>query len=179
MKYSYLKTLLSIALILMNTGIGVNQTPCLAASRAHVNDSKQSEEEMLAREQNSINGQGSANAMPAQLPMPTNAQIEKIKIEVQKLGVARRVTVIFNDGAERYGSISEINTQDFQIIDVDAKQRVAIAYDEVKNVRNRYGDKNRFTGKRSEPKKEFIKGVVVVGAVIGGLLALVAFGLRD
>ena len=75
-------------------------------------------------------------------------QVEQAKRRVEKLGIARRVTVVLINGNEYYGAISQIGEDSFQLDEIDLKRQIKIAYVEVKTVRKGFGDFNQFTGKR-------------------------------
>jgi len=109
--------------------------------------------------------------MAVQLP----PQAQKIKENVDKIGIGGRITVILNTGEERYGTVSDIGTTAFEIAEVDLKQKVSIDYTEVKKVRHNYGGKNYISGKRPDPKWGLIAGV----AIFGTLLILILVGLSQ
>jgi hypothetical protein len=103
-------------------------------------------------------------------PLSTNAQIpDKIREGVEKIGISKKITVIFKTGEENYGAVAEIGTDTFQIVEIDQKQKLTIRYDEVKKVRGNYGGKG-FAGKRPDPRWGLIAGA----ALIGALFAIVA-----
>jgi len=101
----------------------------------------------------------------------SSSQAQKVKDQVQKLGIAKKVTVILLTGKEYYGSISKIESDSFEIAEVDLKQRIAFDYKDVKKARKGYGGWNYFSGKRVNPRTNLIAGI----AVVGGLFGLVIF----
>ena len=101
--------------------------------------------------------------------------VQKIKDDVDRIGIGGKITVILKSGEERYGSVSDIASTSFEVTDVDLKQKVTIDYADVKKVRRNYGGKNYISGKRPDPKWGIIAGV----AIFGTLLILVAVGLRN
>jgi hypothetical protein len=102
-------------------------------------------------------------------PLSIKAQTpDKIREGVEKIGISRKITVIFKTGQENYGAVAEIGTDTFQIVEIDQKQKLTIRYDEVKKVRGNYGGKG-FAGKRPDPRWGLIAGA----ALIGGLFAIV------
>jgi hypothetical protein len=109
--------------------------------------------------------------LAVQLPPPA----QKIKDSVDKIGIGGRITVILNNGEERYGSVSDIGGTSFEVVEVDLKQKVTIDYTDVKKVRRNYGGKNYISGKRPNPKWGLIAGL----AIFGALFILVAVGLRN
>src|SRR5262245_32570644 len=102
----------------------------------------------------------------------SSSQIQKVKDQVQKIGIAKKVTVILLTGKEYYGAISKIESDSFEIAEVDLKQRMAFDYKDVNKARKGYGGWNSIAGKRVNPRTSFIAGV----AVVGGLLGLAIFG---
>jgi len=99
------------------------------------------------------------------------SQVQKVKVQVQKLGIAEDVTVILLTGKEYYGAISRIEPDSFEITEVDLKQKMALDYKDVKKVRKGYGGRG-FAGKRVNPRVGKIAGVAVVAGLI--VLAFVA-----
>ena len=106
-----------------------------------------------------------------QLPQNIPSQVQKVKDQVQKIGVAEDVTVILLTGEEYYGSITDIELDRFEFIEVDLKQRMAFDYKDVKKVRKGYGRRG-FAGKRVNPRVNLIVGIIAASALIGlGVLA--------
>jgi len=101
-----------------------------------------------------------------QLPQNIPSQVQKVKYQVQKIGVAEDLTVILLTGEEYYGSITDIELDRFEIIEVDLKQRMAFDYKDVKKVRKGYGGRG-FAGKRVNPRVNLIVGIIAVSALIG------------
>jgi len=116
-----------------------------------------------------------ANSAPAYCQSPQNkpassSQIQKVKDQIQKLGVAEDVTVILLSGVEHYGAISKIEPDSFEIAEVDLRQMVAIAYKDVKKVEKGYGEMNSSTGKRQKRVKsrsDLIWLIAGVGSLVG------------
>ena len=94
------------------------------------------------------------------------SQIQKVKDQVQKVGILEDVTVILLTGKEYYGSISKIETDRFEIAEVDLKQRMEFDYKDVMKVRKGYGGRG-FGGKRVNPRHSLIAGIAVAGLLFG------------
>src|SRR5262245_32405260 len=94
------------------------------------------------------------------------SQVQKVKDQVQKVGIAEDVTVILLSGKEYYGAISRIEPDSFEITEVDLKQKMAFDYKDVKKVRKGYGGRT-FGGKRVNPRTNLIVGIAVIGGLIG------------
>ncbi len=105
--------------------------------------------------------------------LPPSAQ--KVKDSVDKIGIGGRITVVLINGEERYGSVTDIGSTSFEIVDVDLRQKVTIDYTDVKKVRRNYGGKNSISGKRPNPMWGLIAGV----AIFGTLFIVLAVGLRN
>lgn len=104
---------------------------------------------------------------------PTPPQIEKLKDQVKKLGNGEDVTVILFSGMEYYGAISKIESDSFEIAEVDLKKMVSIPYTDVKKVEKGYGAMNSSSGRRQKPMKShsgLILIIVGVAAVVGILI---------
>jgi hypothetical protein len=101
-------------------------------------------------------------------PAKEDRKAEQIKGKLRSLGIAGRVTIILNNGNERYGSIERLDEDSFQLAEVDLNQVFTVAYSEVKKVREGYGNTNRFTGKRWNPiwAKISVVAVIVMFAVV-------------
>jgi hypothetical protein len=94
------------------------------------------------------------------------SQVQKVKDQVQKVGILEDVTVILLTGKEYYGSISKIEPDSFEIAEVDLKQKMAFDYKDVMKVRKGFGGRG-FGGKRVNPRVNLIVGIIGVSALIG------------
>jgi len=103
------------------------------------------------------------------------AKLEKIKKQVEKIGVGGKITVIRLDERDFYGKVSSIEVDSFQIEEVDLKQTLAFKYTEVNKIKTGDGEKNLITGRRVNPKKGWLYGV----AIFGTLAVILAIGLSD
>jgi predicted RNA-binding protein len=91
---------------------------------------------------------------------------EKVRKQVEKVGLGKTATVIMSDEREFYGSIKSIEADEFLFYEVDSKQLMTIRYDEVKKVRKGYGDRNYVTGKRVRPSKALIGAIAGAAAIL-------------
>src|SRR5262245_24958310 len=78
-----------------------------------------------------------ANSAPAYCQSPQNSpaserRIQKVKGEVRVIGMGEDVTVVLLSGVEYCGAISKIESDSFEIAEVNLKQMVTIAYADVK-----------------------------------------------
>lgn len=96
---------------------------------------------------------------------PTDVQLNA---QVQKIGLANKLTVIMHSGDEYHGTIKKIETESFEITEVDQKQVLTIKYSEIKKIRKGYGSKG-INGKRINPRNSLIVGVTFIGGLIGFL----------
>ena len=100
---------------------------------------------------------------------PAFGQADKIRQQVDKIGLLGNITVSATGGAEYYGSVNRIGADDFSINEVDQRREITLRYNEVKRVRPGYGTSRNIQGQRIHPRTTLI----VTLAVVGGLLALV------
>jgi hypothetical protein len=110
---------------------------------------------------------GEKNTSPGRAAKDRRA--EQIKWKLRSLGIASRVTVVLNNGNERYGSLERIDEDSFQLAEVDLKQLFTVSYSEVRKVREGYGNTNQFTGKRWNPiwaKISLVITIVLFAVVI-------------
>jgi hypothetical protein len=114
-----------------------------------------------------------ANSSP--MKRTQTAALEKLKKQVEKIGIGRKITVIRLDNREFYGSVSSIEADGFEIDEVDSKQTISFKYTELKKVRKDYGGKNYAVGKRINKNR----GLIIASAVLGGLILLLVIGLSD
>jgi hypothetical protein len=104
---------------------------------------------------------------PAPKPSAKDAkQIARIKREVDNYGVAAKVTVILKDKQERYGEITQIDDDTFQIVEIDMKRLLTFAYQDVQKVRYSYGNPNPFTGKRWHPRWGHIAAIALTAFLL-------------
>ena len=101
-----------------------------------------------------------------QSPQNIPSQVQNVKDQVQKIGVAKKVTVILLTGKEYYGAISKIEPDRFEIAEVDLKQRMEFDYKDVEKVRKGYGGRG-LGGKRVNPRHNLIAGIAAVGLIFG------------
>jgi hypothetical protein len=101
-------------------------------------------------------------------PTAKEDRAEQIKRKIRGLGLASRVTVQLNNGNERYGSIERIDEDSFQLAEVDLKQVFTVAYNDVRKIREGYGNPNQFTGKRWNPiwAKIAVTAAIVMFAIV-------------
>src|SRR5262245_47237717 len=101
-----------------------------------------------------------------QSPQNTPSQVQNVKDQVQKIGVAKKATIILLTGKEYYGAISKIEPDRFEIAEVDLKQRMEFDYKDVEKVRKGYGGRG-FGGKRVNPRSSLIAVIAALGVIFG------------
>jgi len=118
---------------------------------------------------------------PQNSPAPA-PRIQTVKEQVQKIGKGEDVTVILYSGVEYYGAISKIESDSFEIAEVDLKQMVTIAYADVLKVEEGYGAMNSSTGKREKPpnmKPPSARSIWIVWlAGVGVVVGLAVWGFK-
>ncbi len=103
------------------------------------------------------------------------AKLEKLKKQVEKIGIGGKITVIRLDERDFYGRVSNIEADGFHIEEVDLKQTLTFKYTEVKKIKTGDGEKNLITGRRVNPKKGWLYGV----AIFGTLFVILGIALSD
>ncbi len=104
-------------------------------------------------------------------PQGPDPLAEKIRRDVEKIGIGGRITVIFKDGSENYGTVSAIEQAQFSIAEVDLKREIDVGFDELKRVRKNFGGKG-FMGKRPNPMWGWIAGAVLIGGLFAIVIAI-------
>jgi hypothetical protein len=95
---------------------------------------------------------------------PADKRIEKIRRTVRKIGIGSKITAYLNNGDELHGTVSMVDTESFQVAEVDLHQLFTLQYKNVKKIREGFDGINVFTGKRvSHPRG--LKIGVLVGAL--------------
>jgi hypothetical protein len=154
---AYMAMLIALSLILIQAPVARSQGPQPAAGQP-------------AKETQAVQPQ-QAQAQPPDSPRPAltppDKRIEKIKRTVQKIGIGSKITVFLNNGDELHGAVTTIDTESFQVAEIDLHQVFTLQYKYVKKVRSDYGGVNLLTGKRMSPPRG-----VRIGTLVGSLVAL-------
>ena len=111
----------------------------------------------------------------SQMKQIQTAAKEKLKKQVEKIGVGGKITVIRLDKRDFYGTVSSIEANGFQIVEVDLKQTLSFKYNELKKIKSGDGERNLLSGKRVNPKKGWLYGI----AIFGTLFVILAIGLSN
>jgi hypothetical protein len=106
-------------------------------------------------------------------PAALSPETAKIRDQVNDLPVGGKLTVRKIDGTEYHGNLQAIDGATFSIREVDLKQIVTLRYDEVARVSKNYGGKG-IGGRRVNPRRSLIIGLIVVGGLIALAVAAVA-----
>ena len=96
---------------------------------------------------------------------------EKIRRDVEKIGIGKKITLIFKDSTENYGTITAIAQDRLSIAEVDLKKQIDVGFDELKKVRKNFGGKG-FMGKRPNPMWGWIAGAALIGALFALVFAV-------
>lgn len=126
--------------------------------------------EASTKEQAQSGNATTSNSAPAQSGVPLDEKSQKVKRNVEKIGVAGRLTLYLKNGEELYGSVVSYDAESLKIAEVDLKQVITVQYKNIKKVREGYGNRDLFTGKRVNPPKG-----VKIGIIVG--VIFLAFGL--
>ena len=117
-----------------------------------------------------------ANPLSAQQNAPApglSPAAVKIRERVNAIPMGGKLTVRKVDGTEFHGNLQAIDASTFSVREVDLRTVVTVAYEDVDRVSKNYGGKG-FGGRRVNPKKSLIVGIVVVGALLALVFVAVA-----
>jgi hypothetical protein len=103
------------------------------------------------------------------------AKKEKLKKEVENIGIGGKITVIKLDNKKFYGKVTDFDDEGFQILEVDLKTNLHFKYTELKKINKGDGERNLFTGKRANPQKGWLYGI----ALFGTLFVVLGIALSD
>lgn len=107
----------------------------------------------------------------------SEAQIQKIKKQIEKIGRGNDITIITTDNKYYYGSILNIEDDLVFINDVDRNDTAEIKYNTIKKVRKNYGVNRDLNGRRIPPKKN-LRGILIGTAAIAIPIILVITSLK-
>jgi hypothetical protein len=162
--------LMVVSLLMLNVRVIVCQ-------EAGATKQRQTEKSSTQQQEQSVQSQGATPSSAGQTtPAKLDGKAQKIKRTVEKIGVAGKLTLYLKNGEELYGSVVRYDESSMQIAEVDLKQVVTVQYINIKKVRDDYGKRDIFTGKRSNPSKGIKIGIFagVLFVAIGLPLILVA-----
>ena len=108
-------------------------------------------------------------------PKAKQTKAEKLKKKVEKNGRGGKIRAVRLDGRDFYGAISDIEADGFAMVGIDSRQTVELKYAELKKNHKGDGERNLFTGKRSNPQRGWLYGL----AIFGTLAVLLGVGLSD
>ena len=124
--------------------------------------------------------QGDLSISLNQQSKSASPQVEKIRHDVQKIGIAGKVTVFQIGGNKLYGTMTKINQDEFEIAEVDLRQIITIQYTDVKRIRSGIGRINLITGKRSNPSRGVRIAAIAVGLfMVLGLPIIILANAKD
>ena len=89
----------------------------------------------------------------AQTASPVDPAVEKLRREIDRIGIAQKITVFLKNGDVLHGALTKIDKDEFAIAEVDFQGIFTIQYKDVKKVRGGYGGINLLTGKRASPPR--------------------------
>ena len=98
---------------------------------------------------------------------------QSIKEQVNAISIGGKLTIRKTDGTEYHGRLESVGSATFSINEVDLHTAVTISYTEVDRVSKNYGRKG-FGGRRVDPKRSLIVGVIFVAALLTTVFVLVA-----
>lgn len=122
---------------------------------------------------------GNSGAALAQTsPQPNSAKdlerIEKVKKDINDIGVGKTITVSRIDNRDFFGRVKSIGNDDFEITDSDSKQVHIFKYVDIKNVRPGDG-KIMSSGRRRNSRS----AKYVVAGIVGGIIAFAVIAAKS
>jgi hypothetical protein len=174
-KSIFTSILIAASILMLDVRVGICRVPA---------PSQQQKAEDTSRQQQSPSSGGQTQPAPLSATQSPSAKLDdkarKIKRTVEKIGVGGRLTLYLKNGEELYGSVVKLNEEELQITEVDLKQVLTIQYRNVKKVREDYGKRDLFTGKRTNPPRGFKIGVAVGLLFLAiGLPIIAIAGMKD
>lgn len=118
-------------------------------------------------------GTALAQLPPAQPSAPLTAAAQRVRSQAENLPVGGRLTVNMLDGNQYCGNLHSIEAISFSIREVDLKKVLTLRYEDVQRIRKDYGRKG-FGGRRVHPRTNLIAALVILGALLVLVFALVA-----
>lgn len=119
----------------------------------------------------------SAQTLPGDPSISLDAQSQKIKDKVEKIGLGSNITVVVKGGGKFHGAVANIGDESILVDEVDQKVRVEIKYSEIKKVADGYGP-IALGGGRSTIRKRFIRTIIATSAIIGIPLIILVVGMK-
>ena len=113
---------------------------------------------------------GAAQNPPA--PQLTSGE-QRIKDKVSEIAIGGKLTVRKVDGTEYHGRLQSVDNRDFSLREVDLQTTVTVPYIDVDSLSKDYGGKG-FGGRRVNPKRARIIGIVFVAALLTIVVVAVA-----
>jgi hypothetical protein len=109
------------------------------------------------------------------LAQPGQAQTtasDRIKSQVSTFPTGGKVTVNMLDGAQYCGTVASIDPESLTVHEVDLQKELILRYEQIQRVRKDYGRKG-FGGRRVHPRTNRIAGLVILGVLLGVVIAAV------
>jgi len=108
-------------------------------------------------------------------PPPPDKQTAKIESELRKIGIGKTATIYLKNGDELHGTLSKLDPDSIQLVEVDRQSSFTVKFVDIKKVRQGLGYVNVFTGRRvTRPHKLRVAGLIIVAAVIALPIIIVA-----
>ena len=165
MRRTHLTLLLAVSLLLTQT------RPAAVLAQSQPADARQPSPATTQAEQQP------AAPPQSQPPAPLDKRAEKVKRNVQKIGLNQTITVIMPKEDDLHGTVIGIDEQSFRLAEVDLRQTITVRYGDVKKVRRGYRPyPDLFTGQRNSSPKGMrlaaLGAIIFVGVILP--VALVA-----
>lgn len=121
----------------------------------------------------------------AQTPAPRSdasikleADTNKAKEKIAKIGKRGDITIKRRDGQQFCGTIVSVGEDSVIVREVDLKANVEINYQQIKSVEKGYTDTRTLSGNRVPPKRHKI-GLIILGAGAAVLITIIVATLKN
>ena len=107
-------------------------------------------------------------AQGQQAGAPLSPSAVKIRNAIRSLPPGQELTVLMKGKPSYHGDLREPRDDSFSLYEVDERQTLTIAYEDVKKIRRGYGGYNSVSGRHVDP----LHSRIAVIALLGGLVAI-------
>ncbi|MBB5061475.1 uncharacterized protein (DUF2249 family) [Granulicella aggregans] len=113
-------------------------------------------------------------ATGAQQPVRPSSRQSAVIAKVSTLQAGDKISVVFMQAPERYGTFQSSRQDDFTFHDVDQDGDVTFPYADVKKVKSGYGGYNSLTHKHTDHTKAYIGIGIATGLIVAVIVAAAA-----
>lgn len=97
---------------------------------------------------------------------PLSPSAVKIHNAIRLLPPGQELTVLMKRRLSYHGDLREARDDSFSLYEVDERQTLTIAYEDVKKIRRGYGGYNSISGRHVDPLHNRIAAIAVLGGLV-------------